>query len=1221
MEDRFQTILAPVQADQTMKAHAWELQNVADEKEFNTRLSGIDLPSDVKANLWESKFGTGASAPPKPQTTQDILAHQAAKYPTPMESKPSLRFKTMTARQPGGADSRDLPVPPASLPGYQTPEESSAMTPGQTVLEGMEHARQGIMKLPETLSNMIPDLVHGVVDTAKKFPGTGIIGPAITAAKAIKSDPNVTALRGAGALAAPEHVTAPTPEEWASAQEAAGQNLALTAIPPLADLAEAKAMPSVSSTVRAGVDTAKQITNEAAPKVSQFMARRSYRAARNRPMTSFGQTPVQQARVSIGVGADTADDAALTHGMNEMKAAETRLGQPAATAEHWVGSGGVSEEAIHHNNQQVDAWVAPQAHEVVEGSAKQLMDAEIAAVPRTQAIEGGPSYDQQIADIQGRWANRGDLTRGELNEYRKGANQELRSFYNARPGIQLSREEQFNTAALKNKRDMSAELMYGNMDGAEQIRELNRRIGTVTDIEGSVQGVRKRASVTSATPSRSRFLTKATPGTDINKGLSDTMRTWQSTNPDVPRPTIGSFGGARPGEQGTVPLTQAPAPAQDQWRVSDVQPDAYEHKDTYRPNVDPNTGKQAVNAEGQPLWERRVSPSNASTPVAGGQIEPGQLPLGYTAEGGVGDRYNAVNEAARSKRWSQAPQAQLPEGQQTLPMTQTPTAEAQTTTTKPLGTGPGGREIEPVGKDDQGNLTYSARTSPDNQAQLPIGEPTPQNFRPQYDAEFVDIPTFTNQGPVTSVEPVKPFTPRLNGEMGDTKALSPKPDQALLKAPDEPATVRPVENEPVKPVDSTTTAVPDPAPRPKMIAERERVRAVLRKNHPNLSDKSIESTADDIIAAGTQTIPDGRDELRSVAEDYSKGKGLKPVMPSTYIADENLGKKVADFYNKAKSNPKDPAVKAAYTAMNKEVEDQYQHLTKSGYKFEPTSESAPYNSYEDMLKDLIENKHLKVWNGGTPEHGMMTAEQNWKFRAVHDSFGHILSESTFGFHGEEGAYRSHLQMFTSEAQKAMATETRGQNMTVHFGSGNAPETIYEDKLAGEGGKLKFPEQKAVILPDEFRVAPGELKQIVDMHKEFGGSTTSGGKTRAGENAYAVAQFKEGDGTRRVKRLKVTPTEEDIKSFKANNDDLLKDHKNWAMGTWAETKPVRVKGKLIDKPTGDHILDVVKVIKDRKAAIASGNKTAQDAITYLKDLSTVNLKGLAAKRTLVMKAGK
>ncbi len=75
---------------------------------------------------------------------------------------------------------------------------------------------------------------------------------------------------------------------------------------------------------------------------------------------------------------------------------------------------------------------------------------------------------------------------------------------------------------------------------------------------------------------------------------------------------------------------------------------------------------------------------------------------------------------------------------------------------------------------------------------------------------------------------------------------------------------------------------------------------------------------------------------------------------------------------------------------------------------------------------------------------------------------------SWGIHiprGEENAWLAHSQMFSPLAQKALTTETRGQNAWFNFGSHNySPDG---KRRALSPAQQPFAVQKIALLPDEF----------------------------------------------------------------------------------------------------------------------------------------------------------
>lgn len=69
-DDAAQTILTPVQADNSVKAQAWQAFNDSkDENDFAQRIGSLNLPQETKASLWEAKKG-GGTAPQTPGASQ-----------------------------------------------------------------------------------------------------------------------------------------------------------------------------------------------------------------------------------------------------------------------------------------------------------------------------------------------------------------------------------------------------------------------------------------------------------------------------------------------------------------------------------------------------------------------------------------------------------------------------------------------------------------------------------------------------------------------------------------------------------------------------------------------------------------------------------------------------------------------------------------------------------------------------------------------------------------------------------------------------------------------------------------------------------------------------------------------------------------------------------------------------------------------------------------------
>lgn len=233
-------------------------------------------------------------------------------------------------------------------------------------------------------------------------------------------------------------------------------------------------------------------------------------------------------------------------------------------------------------------------------------------------------------------------------------------------------------------------------------------------------------------------------------------------------------------------------------------------------------------------------------------------------------------------------------------------------------------------------------------------------------------------------------------------------------------------------------------------------------------------------------LPKSDKAIRDLAAEYAKTAKIPYRPAETYaVVNQPLAEKLADFYDSAKSNPSDPAVQKSYQALADETIAQYKAMTDAGYTIEPfKGEGEPYKSSEDAIRDIRENKHLYFLktegnfagardNPMLADSGIVVADEpllvNDVFRAVHDFFGHGKEGYQFGPRGEFNAWRAHSEMYSPEAQGALAAETLAQNSWVNFGKHLRKDGKIPQK--GEEGfvpltERPFAEQKAIIVPDE-----------------------------------------------------------------------------------------------------------------------------------------------------------
>ena len=123
-----------------------------------------------------------------------------------------------------------------------------------------------------------------------------------------------------------------------------------------------------------------------------------------------------------------------------------------------------------------------------------------------------------------------------------------------------------------------------------------------------------------------------------------------------------------------------------------------------------------------------------------------------------------------------------------------------------------------------------------------------------------------------------------------------------------------------------------------------------------------------------------------------------------------------------------PRVQRSYQALTRGVDEQFARLPVR-VEFTPNDPYGPRS--KRMFRDIDEHGRLKVFTGAS-EHPILTPEQNWKFRAVHDYYGHYAGgRNSFSRAGEHAAYQAHKKMFPRSAHSALASETEAQQAVFH----------------------------------------------------------------------------------------------------------------------------------------------------------------------------------------------
>ena len=206
--------------------------------------------------------------------------------------------------------------------------------------------------------------------------------------------------------------------------------------------------------------------------------------------------------------------------------------------------------------------------------------------------------------------------------------------------------------------------------------------------------------------------------------------------------------------------------------------------------------------------------------------------------------------------------------------------------------------------------------------------------------------------------------------------------------------------------------------------------------------------------AGDRFSPDSVKSARDGAKEYAFKFGIKQDDSIEYdevVANRARASKIADAYDKLPKFDKDAVDE--YEALASEVEQQYDYMTKTlGIKVEFISED-PYKTSKEMFAEVSTGKLRVLKTASTGAHPLFSNQQNDKFRAVHDYFGHAATGRGFGQDGEEAAWVHHSQMFSKKARGALTTETRGQN------------SWYNTRKNG------FADQKVALLPEQYWEVP------------------------------------------------------------------------------------------------------------------------------------------------------
>jgi len=176
----------------------------------------------------------------------------------------------------------------------------------------------------------------------------------------------------------------------------------------------------------------------------------------------------------------------------------------------------------------------------------------------------------------------------------------------------------------------------------------------------------------------------------------------------------------------------------------------------------------------------------------------------------------------------------------------------------------------------------------------------------------------------------------------------------------------------------------------------------------------------------------------------------------------------------------DQLMEAVYGQAAKETGEQFKRLPNKVQMYGPDeadkmdyiarAQRLGVSPAEFMRQKLKEGKPFNIFKDTDNPHPYLAKRdplsgmnENEKFRAVHDYFGHLGTKrpNTFGPQGEENAWMTHRQMYSPLAEPAMTAETRGANSWVNY--------VNPENIARRKKKLpttEYAENKPVLLPAE-----------------------------------------------------------------------------------------------------------------------------------------------------------
>ncbi len=251
--------------------------------------------------------------------------------------------------------------------------------------------------------------------------------------------------------------------------------------------------------------------------------------------------------------------------------------------------------------------------------------------------------------------------------------------------------------------------------------------------------------------------------------------------------------------------------------------------------------------------------------------------------------------------------------------------------------------------------------------------------------------------------------------------------------------------------------------------------------------------------AAKHGVPFARGLAEGYVQDVLGKSGLREI--ARIKPDPTLQRKLAVWGVEQGDKSSDPAVRKAYRQLVKEVDQQYEYAVDHGMVFEPFGAegeafegSDPYQEYarnwnqdhadaiesgreqkvnaSDIMRQDVAGRfdwstgqarlrpdgeagppHLWVYHGDLTPRSVMDGEENWRFRAVHDLFGHAVGGNTFGSQGELNAAMDHSRMFSPEAWQAGTMELQWQNSYTNYYPGHEQLAVPDRPFAEQHANL------------------------------------------------------------------------------------------------------------------------------------------------------------------------